>query len=123
MIILTRLGGSELALNPDLIERAEATPDTVITLQDGHKLVVAESIAQVVARVRTWRAEVYAASYQFICADNSSTWQDDESDGARGRLHDVSEASPTGSTAEVIGLVTALPQGGGRVVRMPRREN
>lgn len=60
MIILTRLGGHELAVNPDLIERAESTPDTVITMVDGHKLVVAESVEVVVERVRHWRASVAA---------------------------------------------------------------
>ena len=37
MILLTRLNGPPFALNADLIERAEATPDTVITLVDGTK--------------------------------------------------------------------------------------
>src|SRR5919202_1616625 len=44
VIILTRLGGHQVALNPDLIERAEPTPDTVLTMFDGHKIVVAESV-------------------------------------------------------------------------------
>ena len=35
MIIVTRLNGPPFALNPDLIERADATPDTVLTLVDG----------------------------------------------------------------------------------------
>lgn len=61
LIILTRLGCAlPIALNPDLIERAESTPDTVVTLVDGHKLVVQEPVAEVVALVRTWRASVAA---------------------------------------------------------------
>ena len=61
MIILTRLGnGMEIAVNPDLIERAEHTPDTVITLIDGHKLVVNEPLDEVVTLIRTWRASVAA---------------------------------------------------------------
>lgn len=63
MIILTRLGGQPMALNPDLIEKAEATPDTVITMVDGHKLVVAESVADVVDSVRAWRASVAAEAF------------------------------------------------------------
>lgn len=63
MIILTRLGGHEMAVNPDLIERAESTPDTVITMVDGHKLVVAESVDEVVDRVRRWRASVAAEAF------------------------------------------------------------
>jgi flagellar protein FlbD len=64
VIILTRLGvGLPLAVNPDLIERAESTPDTVITLVDGSKLVVVERLDDVLARVRTWRAAVVAEAY------------------------------------------------------------
>jgi len=40
MILLSRLNGQQIALNADLIERAEATPDTVLTLVDGTKHVV-----------------------------------------------------------------------------------
>jgi flagellar protein FlbD len=63
VIILTRLGGLEMAVNPDLIERAESTPDTVITMVDGHKLIVAESLDVVVERVRRWRASVAAEAF------------------------------------------------------------
>lgn len=72
MIILTRLGGLEMAVNPDLIERAEATPDTVITMVDGHKLVVAESVDEVVARVRRWRAEVAAEAFEISHEDGAA---------------------------------------------------
>ena len=44
MIRLTRLNGTELALNPDLIHRAEETPDTVLTLIDGSRYVVVEPL-------------------------------------------------------------------------------
>ncbi|MEX2290984.1 MAG: flagellar FlbD family protein [Mycobacteriales bacterium] len=60
MIMLTRLTGLPFALNPDLIERAEATPDTVITLCDGHKVLVSESVAQLIELVREYRASVVA---------------------------------------------------------------
>jgi flagellar protein FlbD len=64
VIILTRLGGGlPIALNPDLIERAEPTPDTVLTLVDGHKLVISESVPELVELVRQWRASVAAAAY------------------------------------------------------------
>jgi flagellar protein FlbD len=65
VIILTRLGGHQVAVNPDLIERAEPTPDTVITMVDGHKLVVAESVPEVVDAVRTWRASIAAEAHSF----------------------------------------------------------
>ncbi len=41
MIPLTRLTGAQFALNPDLVERVDCTPDTVITLLDGTKYLVA----------------------------------------------------------------------------------
>ena len=43
MIMLTRLSGSAFVLNSDLIERLDSTPDTVVTLVDGKKYVVAEA--------------------------------------------------------------------------------
>ncbi len=60
MIMLTRLNGAPFALNPDLIERAEATPDTVITLVDGKHYVVEEPLAEVISRVHAARAAVLA---------------------------------------------------------------
>ena len=62
MITLTRLSGTVFALNCDLIERVDATPDTVVTLVDGKKYVVAESLEDVVAAVRRHRGEVLALS-------------------------------------------------------------
>lgn len=60
MITLTRLSGQRFALNPDLMERIEATPDTVISLVDGTKHVVTEGVDEVVALVRHYRASVVA---------------------------------------------------------------
>ena len=62
MILVTRLNGPVFALNPDLIERAESTPDTVLTLVDGTKYVIAESLAVLVALVRDFRASVVATA-------------------------------------------------------------
>lgn len=58
MILLTRLSGTAFVLNADLIERLDCTPDTVITLVDGKKYVVAEGMTEVVEQVRAWRAGV-----------------------------------------------------------------
>lgn len=62
MIQLTRLSGSKFVLNSDLIERIDSTPDTVISLTDGTKYVVAESMLEVVGLVRTFRSEIVALS-------------------------------------------------------------
>jgi flagellar protein FlbD len=68
MIMLTRLNGQPFALNPDLIERAETTPDTVLTLCDGTKLIVAESVADLTSLVREYRASVISLAQQMDAA-------------------------------------------------------
>lgn len=68
MITVTRLNGPPFLLNPDLIERAEATPDTVITLVNGTKYVVSESTATLVDLVRQHRAEVLSLADRLTAA-------------------------------------------------------
>jgi flagellar protein FlbD len=58
MIELTRLNGSPLAVNCDLIKYAEAAPDTVLTLITGEKLVVLEPCGEVSQRTLDYRAAV-----------------------------------------------------------------
>ena len=55
MIYVTRLDGSQLVVNADLIEMVEHTADTVISLLDGKKLVVATPVEDVVNRVVAYR--------------------------------------------------------------------
>ncbi len=64
MITLHRLGHAEheLHVNPDLIVTIEATPDTVITLANGSKLLVSEDPAQVAAAVRHYRVVILAGA-------------------------------------------------------------
>ena len=63
MITLTRISGSVFALNADLIERIDSTPDTVITLVDGKKYVVLESPDSVTRAIRDYRIEILSLSY------------------------------------------------------------
>ena len=60
MIELTRLNGKPLVLNSDLIKTAEASPDTMLTLINGEKLIVRENTAEVVERVLAYRARLLA---------------------------------------------------------------
>lgn len=64
MIRVTRLNGEQFALNPDLIERVEAHPDTVAFLVDGTKYVVRESVDEVLQEIREYRAGILATSYE-----------------------------------------------------------
>ena len=54
MITLTHLKGEKIVLNADLIESLEATPDTVITLTTGKRIVVRESVQEVAKRVEAY---------------------------------------------------------------------
>ena len=73
MIMLSRLNGLPFALNPDLVERAEATPDTVLTLCDGTKIVIGESVEELVARVRDYRASILSLADQVAAAVSTAS--------------------------------------------------
>jgi flagellar protein FlbD len=60
MIQLTRLNNQPLTVNSDLIKFVEQSPDTLITLTTGEKIVVRESVEQVLARIVEFRRSVLA---------------------------------------------------------------
>jgi len=47
-----------MVVNSDLVESIESTPDTILTLVDGKRYVVSEPAAEVVARIRAFRASI-----------------------------------------------------------------
>ncbi len=55
MIKLTRLGGEPFILNADLIRYVEQRPDTFITLNSGERIVVTESMDEVLRRAVTYQ--------------------------------------------------------------------
>jgi len=55
VITLTRLNNGEIIVNADLIELIETTPDTVLTLTTGKKLMVRETAEAVIAKVIEYR--------------------------------------------------------------------
>ena len=89
MIRVTRLNGERFALNPDLIERVEAHPDTVAFLVDGTKYVVKESVDEVLLEIREYRAGILATSYEMD----------------RGEYH----AAPTAAETSVVSSVVPFP--------------
>ena len=60
MIRLTRLNHLPVVINADLIEHIEATPDTVIALTSGEKVLVLESADEVIARVVQFRRLIFS---------------------------------------------------------------
>ncbi|WP_460772458.1 flagellar FlbD family protein [Microbacterium sp. GXF7504] len=69
MIVLTRLNRSRFAVNPDVIERIHAAPDTTVVLVDGATFVVSETIDEVIDRITGYRAKVLAAAARLTKED------------------------------------------------------
>ena len=59
MIALTRLNGHPLMLNCDLIESLEETPDTVVTLVSGNKIVVRDKMHEVQRKIIEFKRKIY----------------------------------------------------------------
>ena len=58
MIEVTRLNGNPMLLNSDLVKTAEASPDTMVTLITGEKLIIKETCAEIMERVLDYRAKL-----------------------------------------------------------------
>ncbi|MBQ0028069.1 MAG: flagellar FlbD family protein [Lachnospiraceae bacterium] len=58
MIEITKLNGVKTLINPDLIEMVESTPDTMITLTTGRKIIVKESRQEINNLVKSYRKEI-----------------------------------------------------------------
>ena len=59
MINLTCLNKEKFILNADHIERLEEVPDTIITLTNGKKYIVTESLDEVVKRVIAYKNKIF----------------------------------------------------------------
>ena len=59
MIEVTKINGTKLLVNTNLIETVEETPDTVITLTDGKKVIVKESRHEIRNLVKLTRQEYF----------------------------------------------------------------
>ena len=61
MIGLTRLDGSAVVVNADLIERIEPAPDTLLSLTTGVTMRVRETAPEIIERVVAFRRQVAGA--------------------------------------------------------------
>jgi flagellar protein FlbD len=84
VIHLTRLNGQGFVLNPDLILRAETTPDTVVTLVDGTRYLVEEPIDVLAERVLRYRASVVAVARELTTVGQSQSPTGPDDDTAPG---------------------------------------
>ena len=68
MITVTRLNHSQIVLNSDLIEQIETTPDTVISLTTGQRIMVRETTEEVVERIIAYKRCIFSADEATISA-------------------------------------------------------
>ncbi len=61
MIMVTRLDGTQVTLNADMVKFIEATPDTIITLSTEQKLLVQETVQDVVDRIIAYKRAIFRA--------------------------------------------------------------
>jgi flagellar protein FlbD len=59
VIPVTRLNGSRFYLNAELVESVEGTPDTIIALSNGTRIIVRERPEQIVEAILQYRRQVY----------------------------------------------------------------
>ena len=67
--MVTRLNDSRFAVNPDLISRVQANPDTTLVMVDGASYVVAETLDQIVSSIVAFRARVISRAQGLLDAD------------------------------------------------------
>ncbi len=60
MIALTRLNGHPVMVNSDLIEQLEETPDTVVTLTSGNRLIVRDAMHDIQQKIIDFKRRIYA---------------------------------------------------------------
>lgn len=73
MIVVHRLKGERMFLNADLVESVEETPDTVLTLVDGRRLVVSDGADEIAARILEFRAAILVSASEMRNRANGGT--------------------------------------------------
>jgi flagellar protein FlbD len=88
VIVVTRLNGPQFGVNPDLLLRIDSAPDTILTLIDGTKYIVEESMAEVIESIREHRAQLLARAQDLHAGPATEP---------RGPLHEVGSRTATPS--------------------------
>ncbi len=68
MIKLTKINDEKFYLNSDLIEFLESTPDTIISLTTGKKVIVRETVNEVVEKIISFRSKILK-NWEFLSSD------------------------------------------------------
>lgn len=62
MITVHRLNGTELVINVELIETVEATPDTTVTFTNGKKIMISESVDELLQKSLEYKKKIHLFS-------------------------------------------------------------
>lgn len=71
MISLTRFDGTTFVLNCDVIQYLEATPDTIIRLVTGEKLMVRERVQDVITAVVEFKKKIFVGAFEMHRDENT----------------------------------------------------
>lgn len=64
MVKLTRLSGTQFVLNAEMVQEIESTPDTIVTLTSGKKVMVKESVEDVIQAVLEYKRSVLNPTFE-----------------------------------------------------------
>lgn len=70
MISLTRFDGSKFVISCEVIQYVEATPDTIITQITGDKVMVKETVDEIIDLVIDFRQKIFAGALQLHRDEN-----------------------------------------------------
>ena len=65
MIRVTKLNGEEMFINAELIESVQSRPDTLITLTNGNRIMVQNSVNEIIEKVKIYKKEISRAVTEF----------------------------------------------------------
>jgi flagellar protein FlbD len=64
VILITRLNGTSIYINAEMVKSVEPTPDAVITLTSGEKLVAREPVDVIIGRIIEYQRIVHASPFE-----------------------------------------------------------
>ena len=70
MIRITRFDGTQVVVNSDIIQTVEETPDTIVTLTTGDKMMIKETVDEVIQGVIEYKRSVFAGGLKLLRDDN-----------------------------------------------------
>ena len=70
MIRITRFDGTQVVVNSDIIQTVEETPDTIVTLTTGDKMMIKETVDEVIQAVIEFKRSVFAGGLKLLRDNN-----------------------------------------------------